>query len=70
MSSHSSSLLSELKDIASEAAEREKSQPSQSFNASVTPQPRKLDTGSSKFTLSDALADVHGLVDEEARAES
>lgn len=69
MTSHSSSLLSELKDIATEAAEREKSQPTQGLTSSITPQPRNLNTGSSKFTLSDALADVHGLVDEEARAE-
>ena len=69
MPSHSSSLLNELKDIASEAAEREKSQPRPTFSNSVSPIPRKTSSKSSSFSLSDALADVHGLVEEEARAE-
>jgi hypothetical protein len=65
--SNSLSLLNELKDIAKEAAEREKIQPvSQQIDDNPAPKPRG---SSSSFSLSDALADVHKLVDEEARAE-
>lgn len=65
--SNSLSLLNELKDMAKEAAEREKIQPvSQQIDDNPTPKPRG---SSSSFSLSDALADVHKLVDEEARAE-
>lgn len=66
-STNSLSLLNELKDIAEVAAERERSAPS-SMKATPTPQPSSGRTSSS-FSLSDALADVKGLVDEEARAE-
>lgn len=66
-STNSLSLLNELKDIAEVAAERERAAPSL-IKAAPTPQPTSSRTSSS-FSLSDALADVKGLVDEEARAE-
>ena len=67
--SNSLSLLNELKDLASEAAEQEKSATnSERLERSPTPQ-AKSRSASSSFSLSDALADVHKLVDEEARAE-
>ena len=60
--SNSLSLLNELKDMAKEAAEREKTEPaSQQIERNPTPKPSG---SSSKFSLSDALADVHKLVDE------
>ena len=66
-SDQSPSILSELKELAAQAKEDDLSQ---SLKAQNTPKASApVNTSSSKFRLSDALADVHGAVDEEARAE-
>ena len=66
--SNSFSLLNELKDMANEAAEREKTQ---ATTASIDDQPTPASSNKSNSRASslDALADVHKLIDEEARAE-
>ena len=68
--SNSLSLLNELKDMAKEAAEREKTQ---ATNASIDTQPTPANSSKSTSSISssslDALADLHKLIDEEARAE-
>ena len=66
--SNSLSLLDELKDMAKEAAEREKTQ---ATNALIDDQPTPASSSKSSSHASslDALADLHKLIDEEARAE-
>lgn len=62
------SILSALKEeIAAQAKEDVPSASAQAQSAQAA-QPN-INRGSSKFRLSDALADVHGAVDEDARAE-